>query len=451
MRIMLIFPPLVLERRYAHNVGDVGGNLPPLGLLYIAAVLEKDGHEVQVLDAPVENLNLEGVLERISKFHPDFVGISAITSLAGKTKALCEGIKQRYSKIGIFIGGPHPTILPKEVLEQTGADVVIVDEAETVISDLIRNFEKYKEQKIVRAGEVKNLDDLPFPARHLIDLKKYTALPNNYKLTPNSIHVVTSRGCPYPCTFCFDANSGFRQRSVRNVIAELKHLKEKYDVKEIAFWDDTFTINRNWVMEFCEAMVREKMNIFWGCYSRLNLLDAELLKKMKKSGCWTMFLGIESANQELLDNVKKKMTVEQMREKVRLVQSVGIEIRGSFMLGMPGETPEMARKTIKYAIELEPDYAQFSLTTPYPGTELYGEASKWGTLNQEYDEFHGWSPVFIPKGYKDANELMAINREAFRRFYFRPKFVLKKIMAIRSFTDIKRYWKGFRFILGMSN
>lgn len=447
---MLIFPPLVLKHRYAHNVGDAGGNLPPLGLLYIAAILEKSGHEVRIVDSPVENLDLEQVLERVGQFRPDFVGVAAITSLAGKTESLCKSIRQQFPQMKIFVGGPHPTVRPQEVLEQTGADLVIADEAEGVIADVIGHFEKYSEQKIVHAGKVKHLDELPLPARHLIDLKKYMALPNNYKRTPHSIHVVTSRGCPYPCTFCFDAKSGFRQRSVPNVLAELKHLKEKYNAVEIAFWDDTFTVNRKWVMEFCDAMIREKMHLLWGCYSRLNLVDAELLKKMKAAGCWNMFFGIESGNQELLDNIKKLMTVQEMKEKVRLVQSFGIEIRGSFMLGMPGETPKMARKTIAYAIDLNPDYAQFSLTTPYPGTELYKEVERYGKLNEEYNEFHGWSPVFVPKGYKDAEELKALNREAFRRFYFRPRFILKKLLSIRSLSDLRRYWKGFRFVLGMA-
>ena len=450
MKIILIFPPLVLERRYSHDVGDAGGNLPPLGLLHIASILEKEGHEVLIVDSPVENLDLSQVLERIASFRPNFAGISAITSLAGKTAALCKGIREKFPEIKIFIGGPHPTVLPEQVLEETGADVVITEEAEAVIADLIKNFSEHEKKKIVHGGKVKDLDSLPWPARHLIDLKKYTALPNNYKRTPNSIHVVTSRGCPYPCTFCFDASSGFRQRSVNNVISELKFLKEKHHAVEISFWDDTFTVNRKWVMEFCDAMIQEKMDLVWGCYSRLNLVDAELLDKMKKAGCWTMFFGIESGNQELLDNIKKKMTVEQMKEKVRLVQSFGIEIRGSFMVGMPGETPEMARKTIKYAIDLDPTYAQFTVTTPFPGTELYKTVEQWGTLSKEYTDYNEWTPVFVPKGYKNAEEVRAIQAEAFRRFYYRPKLILRKVLAIRSFSDLRRYWKGFRFVVGMA-
>lgn len=449
-KIMLIFPPLVLENRYSHDVGDAGGNLPPLGLLYLAAVLEKGGHIASIVDAPVENLDLKQVIEKIRTDQPDIVGISAITSLAEKTKALCKAIRENFPQIKIFVGGPHPTILPEEVLEQTGADLVIKDEAESVILDIVDNFDKYKEQKIVHAEKLKDLDVLPLPARHLIDLSKYTALPNNYKRTPNSIHVITSRGCPYPCTFCFDARTGHRQRSVKHVMEEIKHLVEKYNCREISFWDDTFTVNKKWVMEFCDALIASKYDIMWGCYSRLNLVDDELLAKMKKAGCWTMFFGIEAGDDELLNNIKKLMTVEEQKKKVRLIQSHGIEIRGSFMIGMPGETPEKARKTIEYAIELEPTYAQFTVTTPFPGTELYKTVDQWGTMNQEFSSFNEWTPVFIPKGYKNKEEIQAMQAEAFRRFYFRPKYVLKKLLAIRSFTDIKRNWKGLNFIRGMS-
>ena len=450
MKIALVFPPVVLKHRYAHNVGDAGGNLPPLGLLHIAAILEKHQHTVKIMDAPVENWDLDQVLDQIALFAPDLVGVSSLTCLAEKTKLLCQGIRERNPQIKIFVGGPHPTAMPKQSLEETQADLVITGEAESVIADLVNNFDQYAQKKIVNAGKVEDLDQLPYPARHLIDLNKYTALPNNYKLTPNSIHVVTSRGCPYPCTFCFDAKTGFRQRSVEHVMGELKELKNKYNALEISFWDDTFTIKRSWMMAFCEAMIQEKMSLKWGCYSRLNLVDAELLKKMKEAGCWTIFFGIESGNQDLLDNIKKLMTLQQMKEKVRLVQSLGIEIRGSFMLGIPGETPAKAEKTIKFAIELEPDYAQFSLMTPYPGTALHKEIPKWGTLIEEYNDFHGWSPVFIPYGYKDAAELKTIHKQAFKRFYMRPKYVFKKFLGVRSLTDIKRYWKGLRFVVGMA-
>lgn len=449
MKVLLIFPPQSLDERYGRNMGNVGGFLPPLGLCNMAAVLERDGHEVRIMDCPVNNYIISDILTEITNFEPEVIGIAAITVLANVTKELCEVIKNQFSGIYIILGGPHPTVMPNEVSEEMNADIVIQGEADNIISDVVKNLEHYKKQGIVKAGIAMKLDELPLPARHLLDMSKYTSLPNTYKKSPNTFQVMTSRGCPFTCTFCHDAKGVFRQRSVENVIMEIKHLQEKYGVKEIAFWDDIMTLNKAWMYKFCEALEKEKINLVWSCYTRLDLIDEPLLKAMKKAGCWNIFFGIEAGSQGLLDNIKKKMTVEQMANQVRLVKKVGIEIRGSFMIGLPGETPETARETIKYAIDLDPDYAQFTITTPYPGTELWKTAEQWGTLNRDFTDFNEWKPVFVPKGYKSPEELLEIHKEAFRRFYFRPKFILRKVAKIRSFDDLWRHIKGLRVVYAM--
>lgn len=449
MKVLLIFPPQNLEERYSHNVGNVGGFLPPLGLCYMAAVLEKAGHEVQIMDSPVNDYRINHILDEVRTFQPEVIGIAAITSLAEVTKGICYAIKKEFPNTTIMVGGPHATIMPKEVVEQMPVDIVLVEEADGKIAEILADLPRYKEMKIVQCGKVKDLNTLPYPARHLLDMSKYTSLPNTYKTSANVFQMVTSRGCPYTCTFCFDARGTFRQRSVQNVIGEIKLLIKEYGVKEVAFWDDIMTMNKRWMHEFCDELEKENMDLVWSCYTRLNLVDKPLLEHMKKAGCWNIFFGIEAGDQELLDNMKKLMTLEQMRQAVRWTQEAGIEIRGSFMIGLPGETPEKARKTIQFAIELEPDYAQFSITTPYPGTELWNTYEKYGKLDKTFKDYHGWSPVFVPKGYKDRQELMAIHKEAFRRFYMRPKYVARRIAKIRSWNDIKRYMDGAKVVLGM--
>lgn len=451
MDILLVFPPQSLDERYSRDMGDVGGFLPPLGLLSMAAVLERDGHTVKVMDCPVNKYTISDVMNEITNFHPQIVGVAAITSLAHVTKELCEVIKNQWPETTIILGGPHPTVMPDAVANEMRADIVIGGEADGVISDVVKNLSESKEKKIINAGKVMKLDALPFPARHLVDMKKYTSLPNTYKHDPHTFQVMTSRGCPFTCTFCHDAHGVFRQRSVENVIAELKELKEKYHIKEVAFWDDILTLNKVWVHQFCEAMEREKLNLTWSCYSRLDLVDEPMLRAMKKAGCWNIFFGIEAGSQDLLDNIKKKMTVQQMAEKVKLVKKCGIAIRGSFMIGLPGETPEKARETIQFAIDVDPDYAQFTITTPYPGTELWKTAEQFGSLdrNQNFTKWNEWQPVFIPSGYKDAQELLDMHKEAFRRFYTRPSYMLKRALQIRSMDELKRNLKGFRVVLGM--
>ena len=452
MKIMLIFPPLTVSERYASkNVGDVGGYLPPLGLLYMAAVLENSGHEVKVLDCPVNNYTIDNVLRFIDEFQPDWVGMAAVTVLINRVIELNKLIHEKFPKVKILIGGPHATIRPKETSEQTGADIVITNEVEDVLVDILENYDKkYKRIKIVEGKPVLNIDRLPFPARHLIDMKLYTSLPNNYKRDPYAVHMVTTRGCPYTCTFCASANGIFRQRSVENVVAEIKHLQKTYDTKEIVFWDDIFTLNKYWISKFCDTLISEGIDIAWSCESRLDLITEEMVNKMAKAGCWNMFFGIESGNQDILNNIKKRTNLDLIRRGVKYVKASGIEVRGSFMLGLPGETPEKARNTIKFAIELDPDYAQFSITTPYPGTELYKTIDQWGILNENFDNFHNWSPVFIPKGYKNSEELQAMQREAFRRFYLRPKYIARRLSKIRSLDDVKRNLKGARMIFGFA-
>lgn len=447
-RITLIFPPVSLAERYSKNVGDVGGHLPPLGLLWMAAALEDDGHTLQVLDCPVSHWTQEDVLSKIGKFKPSMVGIATITQLSKRAKEMSLAIREKYPEIFIFVGGPHVNIMPEESLKETKANVAIVGESELNIKKIASDLDSYKEPQVIRGEPIRDLDSLPMPARHLVDMEKYTALPNTYKKYPNVASVITSRGCPYTCTFCSDANGKFRQRSVSKVIDEIKYLIREYGTKEISFWDDIFTMNRNWVLEFCNKIKEEKIEIIWSCYSRLNLVDPEILKAMKEAGCWNMFVGIESGNQDILDNVKKRMTIEAIREKVKMIKDSGIEVRGSFVLGLPGETPEKGRNTINFAIDLEPDYAQFTLCTPYPGTDIWNNYEKWGILNKGLVNYNEWQPVFLPYGYKTAKELKKVHSEAFRRFYLRPKYVWGRIKKIDSTQEVFRYMKGLRMVLG---
>lgn len=453
MKVLLVFPPQSLDERYSRDMGDVGGFLPPLGLLNMAAVLERDGHVVKVMDCPVNRFTISDVLSEVDNFKPDVVGLAAITSLAHVTKELCEVIKNQWPDVTIILGGPHPTVMPEAVSQEMRGDIIIAGEADGVISDVLKDLPAAKAKRVIHAGKVMKLDTLPFPARHLVDMSKYTSLPNTYKHDPHTFQVMTSRGCPFTCTFCHDANGVFRQRSVENVIAELKMLKEKYHITEVAFWDDIFTLNKQWVLQFCEALGREKLDLVWSCYSRLDLVDEPILRAMKKAGCWNMFFGIEAGSQDLLDNIRKKMTVEQLAEKVKLVKKCGIQIRGSFMIGLPGETPEKARKTIQFAIDLDPDYAQFTITTPYPGTELWQTAEQFGSLDrtQDFKKWNEWQPVFIPSGYKNAEELVEMNREAFRRFYGRPSYMIRRALKIRSIDEIKRNLKGLRVVYAMTS
>jgi len=449
MKILLVFPPLSLNDRYSKNVGNVGGHMPPLGLCYMAAVLEREGHVIRIMDCPANSYTIVDILSEVNMFKPELVGLACVTHLINVVSEITRKIQDEHPDIVTLIGGPHVNESAEEALKQTNANIAIKGETEITIIDVVKSIDSYRNKHTVIVGEkVKDLNYIPFPARHLLNIEKYTALPNTYKKYPNVGHMITSRGCPFTCTFCADANTGYRQRSVDNVIEEIKSLQKEYNVKEIAFWDDIFPLNRKWTIEFCKRIAEEKIKIDWSCYCRIDLLDEELVRAMKSAGCWNMFLGLESGDQEILNNIKKRTTLNQIREKVNLLKKVGIEVRGSFVLGLPGETPDKARKTIDFAIELDPDYAQFTLATPFPGTELYNTYQQWGKMDKTYSKYNEWSPVFVPYGYKNADELSKLHKEAFRRFYFRPRYVFGRIKKLRSPLELKRYIVGLRMVLG---
>ena len=209
-------------------------------------------------------------------------------------------------------------------------------------------------------------------------------------------------------------------------------------------------IGTNWTTDFFEALKREKIDIKWSCYGYFNYLNKEMLLKAKEAGCWNIFFGIEAGNQMLLDTIKKGFTLDKAREVIKWTKEAGIETRGSFILGLPNETPALAKETIDFAIELDVDYAQFTLNTPFPSTEMWKTGKEYGTINTNFAEYSVHNPVFLPHGYKSKEELQDMQKLAYRKFYFRPSYIMKKILGIRSVTDIKKYAAGLKFLAGMS-
>ena len=202
------------------------------------------------------------------------------------------------------------------------------------------------------------------------------------------------------------------------------------------------------MVSFCDALQSSGLDLTWTCYARVDTMDPALLSKMKAAGCFNIFYGFETGSQELLDLVDKRIRVEDSVRVCQWTREAGIEVRGSFMLGLPGETPELARGTIRFALELDPDYAQFCLTTPYPGTRLYEQAEQFGRLSTELSDYHGWKAVFVPYGYDSPEELRAVEKLAMIRFYFRPRYWLRTMMKLQTREDLFRVLKGFRMALG---
>lgn len=468
-KILLINPPQTLEERYGKAFSKIGTLLPPMGLMYVAVTLEREGYEVKILDAQLKNLTIQQTVRECKEINPDMIGITCMTSNFGKSIIFCNELKKNMDVL-ILIGGPHATIMPMQVLENKCVDFVVRGEGEFSILELIGALNSGNPNKLYdidgigfKDGEkpvltkkralFKDIDSIPFPARHLVKLDEYKPSPPHYKRLPTTT-MIASRGCPYACTFCSSSHIWgryYRQRSVENVIKEIKYLIREYGIKDINFWDDVFGVNKKWVFEFCDRIKKEKIDITWHCELRANLADKDMLKKMAEAGCWAVFYGIESTNQEILNTINKQITIEQIQNSIKWTKEAGIEVRANFILGLPNETPEKVRKMVKEIIKMNPDYIKFNVLTAYPGTDLYNQikAGKWGEMTGEFDKLTGYFPTFKPWGYKNLDELEKIKKWAYFKYYLRPGFLLYRLSKIRSLNDILRHMRGFRAIISL--
>lgn len=478
--ILLIFPPYSLEERYgSKKVGRIGGFLPPLGLACLASYLRDNNFSVNLIDSAPLGLEEEELINEIRKFSPAVIGISTLTPTYHRAVRTGERIRKEFPEKLIIIGGHHATVEPINTLSgKSGFDLVVFGEGEYTLLELMQKYKSYDYQRdrflndksllksikgvaFRRNGKVvinenreyvSDLDSLPDPAWDLLPMGRYIPLPNQYLRQP-VVHMLTTRGCPFSCSYC-SCNAVFgrkiRSYSPQRVINTIKYVMDKYGAKEISFWDDTITVGKKWIKDVCNRIINENLDITWTCLSRVDTIDREMVGLMKRAGCWNVFFGFETDNQQLLDNINKGIKAEQSRKVMKWMKEAGIEVRASFMIALPGETPEMALDTIKFAIELDPDYAQFCITTPYPGTKLYEEASKYGVLHNNYSKYSLWHPVFVPHGYNNRNEIARIEKYAMRKFYFRPSYICKKLRKIKSKEDLMRYVKGLKMAIGMT-
>jgi len=289
------------------------------------------------------------------------------------------------------------------------------------------------------------LDSIPFPARHLLpDLKLYRPNAQSYRKLPATT-IITSRGCPFNCIFCDRSTFGkkYRTHSAEYVVDEIQMLIEQFGIKEIWFVDDTFTIDKNRVMQICNMIMERNLDISWSCLGRVGTVTIEMLKMMKKAGCWMIAYGIETGNQEVMDYIKKGITLEQAEQAVKWTKEAGLLPKGYFMLGYPVDTLETIDETIAFARSLSLDYALFTITTPLPNTELFEICKSVGKLvHTDLSKFSAWEAVYEPPTVS-AKQLTAKYREAYRNFYFRPSYIFRQLKNIRGIDDLRRHINAF--------
>ncbi len=471
MNVLFIIPPFAF-RKDDEKIKQKPGFMPSIGLALIATILENNGHNSKILDMQIEQLTDQEFVDYVKKFNPQAVSLAMLDATSNIVNKIINLTKLHFKDINIICGGVHASIYPKETLSNNpNIDYLIHGEAEYTMNELITALEKggnldnilglyHREKGEIKFNGyrpiVKDLDEFPTPLRKFFDMPKYIPTPNQYKRLP-ATNMITARGCTYSiCNFCFESTKyvrekGYRRISVKKAIEEINYLIEEYGIKEIAFWDDEFLLGGNWVDDFCDAIINEGIDITWSCYGKVNFVNPQILKKMKKAGCWNIFYGFESGNQELLNITKKGQTIEMIRNAAKWTNNAGIEIRGSFILGLPTETPEMGEKTIQLALNLDLDYGEFHLNTPYGGTEMEAmcKSGKYGTYygDKGFEKHTYCSVLFVPKDYKSQEQLLKLRNDAYKRFYIRPKYFWLKLKHLRTKDDFLRYLRGLKFLI----
>lgn len=432
----------------------------PSGPLYIAATLIQNQHSVILLDGALRTES--EIVEGSREFGAGFVGMYVAAPLWKGAMRLTQSLKEALPDVCVGIGGPWASGVRERCLEECPElDVVFVGEGEHSVPEVVAALEAGRDFRGIEGviyrdratGEIvanadrpliADLDELPFPARHLMgdDIRRCTLPPGGYRRTPVA-HLIGSRGCTNRCIYCYhlETEPGIRYRSPANMIEEMRECIERYGFREIRFLDDNFTGDRERVLEFCELLRESGLEVPWYVSSRIDTVDKEMLVAMKQAGCWAMLYGIESGVQKNLDALRKNVTLDQVRQVVSDTKAAGIKMFTPFMFGIPGETFEEGLETIRFACELDPYYANFNTVTPFPGTELWDNAHRYGTLCTDTDRLTFQGSAFVPHTMT-AEEIEKLRQIAFRKFYSRPRFMLRWLLGIRTLSDLLAVMKG---------
>jgi anaerobic magnesium-protoporphyrin IX monomethyl ester cyclase len=446
---------------------STGYSQPPIGLAIIAAVLEQAGYPISIVDANVLRLGQEEIAARVAG--ADVVGITAMTPTINAAVATARHLKKVVPNLTIMLGGPHATLLPDEtLLNAPEIDVVVRGESEGTVVKVLQALEHKQPLSEVQGISFRNwdkvvnnpapsdpvdLDAQPFLAYHLLPWRKYRPHPPHGRALPFAA-IITSRGCPYRCTYCSKPVFGnkFRGQSPERVVKEIAYYRDRFGIKELAFYDDVFTLDKKRAYAIADDMLKAGLKICWTCETRVNLVDKELLAHMKRAGCYAIAYGIESASAQILNTLHKDITLEQVEEAIRTTREAGIQTIGYLMLGSPGETPETIDRTINLAKKLRLDFAQFSITMPLPGSEMYNQYLKQHPDPIRWEDFAysgagaETGPVFESEKLSRA-ELARWVRKAYREFYLRPDYIWQRLLRTTSPGDFRVNLSGvFMFV-----
>ena len=437
---------------------------PPLGMLYVAAVLEKE-HKIALYDYDIDILTYDNLKHAISSENPDVVGLTANTASIKSAREIAAAVKEHDKSIPVMIGGIHATMDPDNCIKVPNFDFVIRSEAEYTILNLVNhlkdgNFENidgiwYKKNneviKAPEAGKIENLDELPFPARHLIK-NRNAYIPIDARRMPVT-PMMTSRGCPARCNFCCTKNNlgfKFRYRSPENVVAEMEQCIDEYGVKEIHICDDVFTFNRQRVLKIRDLIREKNLDLTFVLTNgvRADQVDREILQALKDMGLHSIGFGCESGNQEILNRIKKGIKLERVREAYKLSKEMGFQTYAFFIMGHLGETKSTIEDTIRFAKEINPDFPKFYILKPYPNSDAWNELKALNLIdNYDYENYGFYTNPVHHLPELSAEDMVKAQKRAYREFYLRPGKIWRHIKRLKSFAQLKVDLNSAVFVL----
>lgn len=460
---------IIFVRTY-HSLKDEFGHLAAFGyvevsnaLLYLAAMTRHHGYNTKIIDALALKLETEKLAKLILEQNPKYVGITSVTMDIFRSHELAKLIKEANPNITVINGGPHMSAAAKETMERMPYfDIGVIGEAEGIIIDLLDTLEGRGKAKLMNvngliyrergdlkmtapASLVQDLDTLPVPAWDLLpDMKKFYFAPAWTKHGGQAATIITSRGCPYKCTYCDRSVFGnkVRYHGPKYTLNMIRTLKKKYGIGHFRIGDDNFIMHRERLAEICQGIIREKLEVSWSCLSRADLINEKFLEEVKQAGCWSIAFGIESGSQKIHDFEKKKMSLERIAEAIALCRKYKIKTISFNIIGHPLETIETIKETIEFNKKIKVDDFKTQFMTPFPGTELYQDADKLGKFDKSWEKMVVFSdPIFIPNGLT-KEDLIKWNKKGFISFYTQPRIIYNYLAQIHSSKEIKMICSG---------
>ncbi|HEY3388484.1 MAG TPA: radical SAM protein [Prolixibacteraceae bacterium] len=468
MNVILIDPPTSFEQIYGDwDLSAVDTYSPPLGLLHIASYIREHHHHPFIIDITALKLTLSKAVDYALSLSPDLVGISAKTINIQNANRIADELRSKGFTGPIVLGGAHVSAAPEVTFMRMKAfDYGVIGEGEITFLELIENIEKkLPTQDILgivwrdRLGQahinpprplISDLDILPLPAWDL--------LPNFPQGYPHSAletkrlpaaSILTSRGCPFQCTFCDRAifGSKVRQHSAEYTLNMIRNLKDSYGIKDLMILDDNFILDKEKLFQICDTMISEKMDLSWYCMGHTKFMTDDRLKKIKGAGCWFIELGIESGCDRILKLIKKNTNKVEISEAVKRARNAGLKVKGNFIFGFPTETKESLEETIQFATDIELSYFQQNFLTLWPGCELAISEERSGPAENDWAKLAHQRVTFIPHGLTNE-DLIQASKSAFRRFYLRPRIILEILLqSVSSRRGIQNAWVSFGVFL----